>query len=116
MSLQATILVVEDKESEREALARVLRLERYNVLTAANPEQAIACLDEAIDLVISDLRMGENSGVDLLRYWKQRQPRTPFIMVTAYGEVRTAVEAMKLGAEDYLNKPVHPEELLLLVS
>jgi DNA-binding NtrC family response regulator len=113
---QATILIVEDKKSEREALARLLRQEGHEVAMAASPEQAMSYLERPVDLIISDLRMGENSGIDLLRYWKDRRPRTPFIMVTAHGDINTAVEAMKLGAEDYLTKPVNPEELLILVS
>jgi DNA-binding NtrC family response regulator len=60
--------------------------------------------------------MGKASGMDLLRFWKDRRPRTPFIMITAHGEVDSAVEAMKLGAEDYLSKPVNPDELLMLVK
>ena len=116
MTRSAKILVVEDMESERDALARLLRMEEYEVLEADCPKQAIRHLEDSVDLVISDLRMGQTNGVDLLRYWKSRQPGTPFIMVTAYGEVGSAVEAMKLGAEDYLSKPINPEELLLLVG
>ena len=116
MTSKSTILVVEDKSGEREALARVLRLEDYDVATASDCDEANGYLAESVDLVISDLRLGRTSGVDLLRHWKKHRPRVPFIMVTAYGEVDSAVEAMKLGAEDYLNKPVNPDELLVLVS
>lgn len=116
MSRKTQVLIVEDKESERDALARVLRLDDHDVVTAANAEEALRYLNEPVDLVVSDLRMGENSGIDLLRYWKSRRPGTPFIMVTAHGDVNSAVEAMKLGAEDYLSKPVNPEELLMLVD
>src|SRR5690606_9532783 len=116
MTRSATILIVEDKENERLALARLLQFERYNVLMAENPQDAIRHLDDSVDLVISDLRMGKSDGVELLRYWKSRRPSTPFIFATAYGDVGSAVEAMKLGAEDYLSKPVNPEELLMLVD
>jgi DNA-binding NtrC family response regulator len=116
MNRKSTVLVVEDQASEREAMARMLRLEQYEVLTAPNPEQALGHLEVPVDLIISDLRMGAHSGVDLLRHWKKRRPSIPFIMVTAHGEVESAVEAMKLGAEDYLNKPVNPDELLILVA
>lgn len=116
MTRTASILVVEDKESEREALSRLLRMEKYQVVAASSPKQALEHLDQPIDLVVSDLKMGKTSGIDLLRYWKARKPRTPFIMVTAYGDVDSAVEAMKLGAEDYLSKPVNPDELLMLVA
>ncbi len=115
MSRKSTVLVVEDKPSEREAMARLLRMEQFDVLTAPNPEEALGHLEDAVDLIISDLRMGTHNGIDLLRHWKKRQPAIPFIMVTAHGDVESAVEAMKLGAEDYLNKPVNPDELLILV-
>jgi len=111
-----TILIVEDKENEREALARLLRMEKYAVVIAKNAEQGLEHLDDAVDLVISDLRMGKTSGVEFLRRWKDRRPQTPFVLMTAHGDVNTAVEAMKLGAEDYLNKPVNPDELLMLVN
>ena len=91
-------------------------MEGHDVTVAEHPKEAIQYLDEPFDLVISDLKMGKTSGVDLLRDWKDRHPHTPFIMITAFGEVESAVEAMKLGAEDYLSKPVNPEELLLLIS
>lgn len=116
MANHTRILIVEDKESEREALSRLLRMEKYEIVTANDPKQAIEYLNQSVDLVISDLKMGATSGVELLRYWKSRQPRTPFIMVTAHGKVDSAVEAMKLGAEDYLAKPVNPDELLMLVA
>ena len=77
------ILVVEDKQQERLAIARLLWQEDYEVLLAENPQQASGFLDEAVDLVISDLRMGEHSGIDLLRLWKKRRPTTPFVMITA---------------------------------
>src|SRR5579871_3747246 len=104
-------MVVEDNSSERDALARVLRIEGYEVLTARNPEEALKAIHRAVDLVISDLRLGAKSGIDLLKSWITHQPTTAFIMVTAYGDVQTAVEAMKCGARDYLTKPVDPKRL-----
>lgn len=109
------ILVVEDERSEREALARVLRMEDYDVITAEDAEYALRFLESDVDLVLSDLRMGKNSGVDLLRMWKQKHSSTPFVLVTAHGDIQSAVEAMKLGAADYVTKPVNPDELLLLI-
>jgi len=111
-----TILIVDDQLNERDALSRMLRQEGFLVVAATNAEQAAGFFEDPIDLVISDLRMGENSGMDLLRLWKIRKPATPFIMMTAYGDVTSAVNAMKLGAQDYLSKPVNPEELLLLIA
>jgi DNA-binding NtrC family response regulator len=115
-SSKPRILVVEDKPSEREALARLLKLEQYEVETVDSAKQALTFLHEPIDLVISDLKMSKASGLDLLQYWKEQRGETPFIMVTAFGEVDSAVQSMKLGAADYLKKPVDPEELLLLVA
>ncbi len=112
----ARILVVEDGPGEREALARVLRMEQYDVLTAENPQQALEYIEQPVDLILSDLRMGKSSGLDLLRYWEEQRPHTPFIMITAYGDVESAVAAMKLGANDYLTKPVDPEQLLGLIE
>ena len=116
MQSQPTVLVVEDQPSERDALSRMLRLAQYNVISAAQPDEALAHVDAPVDLVISDLRLGEMSGLDLLRGWKDRQPDTPFILITAYGDVPSAVEAMKLGAADYMTKPVNPEALLKLIE
>jgi DNA-binding NtrC family response regulator len=111
-----TILVVEDQIRERDALSRVLRAEGYNTVGTSNVEAAARCLGEPIDLVICDVRLGQESGLDVLKEWKQRQPAVPVIMVTAYGEVATAVAAMKLGAIDYLTKPLKPDELLMLLN
>jgi DNA-binding NtrC family response regulator len=110
------ILVVEDQQSERDALARLLRMNQHLVLTARNPLEALSHLHEPIGLVISDLRMGQSSGVDLLREWRKQSPDTPFVILTAYGDVRSAVSAMKLGAQDYLTKPVDPDQLLALTA
>jgi DNA-binding NtrC family response regulator len=110
------ILVVEDQESERRALERVLRLAQYDVATANSAEEALDWRDQKIDLVISDLRMGGKSGIDLLLDWKAVHPRTPFLLATAFGDVDSAVRCMKLGAYDYLTKPIDPERLLSIVQ
>ncbi len=73
-------------------------------------------MDREVDAVVSDLRLGQGpNGVDLLRSWRERHPTTPFILLTAYGDVESAVDAMKLGADDYLTKPVDPSQLLELI-
>lgn len=116
MKTLGRILVVEDKPGEREATARLLRVNDYDVVACGSAEDALEHLGGRIDVVITDLRMGANSGIDLLQYWKQRRPSTPFILVTAYGELDTAVDAMKAGAVDFLEKPVQPDDLLQLVQ
>jgi two-component system, NtrC family, response regulator HydG len=112
MSDKPRILIVEDQESERSALERVLRVAQYDVATAASAEEALDWRDQSIDMVISDLRMGGATGIDLLMQWREIRPETPFILATAFGDVDSAVRAMKLGAIDYLTKPIDPNRLL----
>jgi DNA-binding NtrC family response regulator len=109
------ILVVEDQDSERRALERLLRLAKFDVVTAVNAEEAAERIGEPIDLVISDMCMAQQSGMDLLEAWKEARPGLPFVLVTAFSDVDSAVHAMKLGATDYLTKPVNPDQLLELV-
>ncbi len=112
------ILVVEDNERERKALARVLRLEKYDVLLAGNLNEALEHLARPVDMVISDLNLGaqSGSGLDLLQLWRQKHAHTPFLLVTAFGTVDVAVQAMKWGAVDFLTKPVQPKAFLELVQ
>jgi two-component system response regulator HydG len=110
------ILIVEDQSRERDALARLFRTEGFQTRAARNGSEAMTLIKEPIDIVITDLRLGSESGTDLLREWKSVRPETPFIVVTAFGEVSSAVGAIKLGAEDYLQKPLNPESLILLVK
>ena len=110
------ILIVEDDDSEREALARVLRLEKYQVVAARSIAEAQELSVDGVDLVISDLCLRRESGIDLLRRWKPKHPNTPFLFVTAFGTIQTAVDAIKLGADDFLLKPVDPVQMLDLVQ
>jgi len=109
---QPLILIVEDGAAEREALARMLRMEDFDVLPARDANQAMTMIDRPVDLVITDLRMGGRTGIDLLRTWRIHRQDPPFLLVTAYGDVDTAVTAMKLGARDFLTKPLDPDRLL----
>jgi two-component system, NtrC family, response regulator PilR len=100
------ILVVDDERSMREMLAIVLRREGYEVLLAENGRTAIDVLErEPIDLLISDIKMPDLSGVDVLRAAKKADQDILGIMITAFASTETAVEAMRLGACDYLSKP-----------
>lgn len=116
MDAQRHILLVEDDDSEREALARALRFEGYRITAVRNPRQAMEQASDQVDLVVTDLRMGQQTGIDLLRSWRVDRPKTPFLVLTAFGTVETAVEAMKLGALDFLPKPVDPQRLLHLID
>ena len=100
------ILVVDDERSMRELLAIVLRREGYDVLLAENGRSAIAVLEsEPIDLLISDIKMPDLSGVEVLRAAKRVDQDILGIMITAFASTESAVEAMRLGACDYLSKP-----------
>jgi two-component system, NtrC family, response regulator PilR len=100
------ILVVDDERSMRELLAIVLRREGYEVLLADNGRAAIEMLErEPVDLLISDIKMPDLSGVDVLRAAKKIDQDILGIMITAFASTETAVEAMRLGACDYLSKP-----------
>jgi len=109
------ILVVEDQPREREAMARMLRSEGFQVASAGSVVEAIAMADQDVDLVVSDLRLDDENAIDLLTKLRSSNSRLPFIVVTAYGEIGSAVHAMKLGAIDYLLKPLNPSELVSLI-
>src|SRR5690349_16717446 len=115
MSNSGRILVVEDHETERRAVSQILRSEGFTVFGAENADKAIGYSDENIDVVLSDLHMGDVSGLDLLSLWKQKQPDTSFIVLTGHSSIDSAVEAIKKGAYDYITKPVNPDELILLI-
>jgi len=109
------ILVVEDQETERRAVLQILKAEGFTVFGAESADKAVGYVEENIDVVLTDLHMGDVSGLDLLHLWKKRRPETQFIVLTGHSSVDTAVEAIKSGAYDYLTKPIHPEELILLI-
>src|SRR3954447_24311499 len=116
MSSTGRILVVEDHESERKAITHILRSEGFTVFGAENADKAMGYVDENIDVVLSDLHMGDVSGLDLLHLWKKRRPETQFILLTGHSSINSAVEAIKAGAYHYLTKPINPDELILLIK
>ena len=116
MSISGRLLVVEDHELERKSIMQLLKKEGFQVFGAENADKAIGYVDENIDVVLSDLHMGDVSGLDLLTLWKQKRPDTHFIMVTGHSSIDSAVEAIKKGAYDYITKPVNPDELILLIK
>jgi two-component system response regulator PilR (NtrC family) len=106
------ILVVDDERSMRELLQIVLRREGHDVLLAEDGPEAVATLErEPVDVLISDIRMPGMSGVGVLREAKRLDPDIVGIMITAYASTESAVEALRLGAYDYLTKPFDVEEL-----
>ena len=113
----ARILLVDDEPSILSVLCTVLRSEDYDVVSAADGQQAIELLkNETFDLLISDIRMAPVNGMDILKVVHQEHPDIAVIMLTAYGSVETAIEALKLGAFDYVTKPFKVDELLITVQ
>src|SRR5580700_3422511 len=115
MSNSGRILVVEDHETERRAVIQILKSEGFAVFGAENADKALGYVEENIDVVLSDLHLGDVSGLQLLQLWKKRRPETQFILLTGHSSVDSAVEAIKGGAYDYLTKPINPDELILLI-
>ena len=111
------ILVIEDKKSMAEMLARTLEAEGYRAITAASGEEGVQkALKEKADLVLTDLKLPAMSGLDVLKRLKERRPFLPVIMMTAFGSIETAVEAVKAGAYDFLTKPFDTSHLLVLIE
>src|SRR3954468_10411226 len=116
MTTAGRVLVVEDHEGERRAIMQILKSEGLNVFGAENADKALGYIDENIDVVLSDLQMGDVSGIDLLNLWKQRKPDAQIILLTGHSSVDSAVQAIKAGAYHYVVKPINPDELIVLVK
>lgn len=114
---KATILIVEDDQELMGALTETLQLAGYNVKTAAHGEQAMAILGQnKVNLVVSDIQMPVMDGQSLLKKIKQQNISIPVMLMTAYGTIQQAVDAMRDGAVDYLVKPFEAEVLINMVS
>src|SRR5512137_1068227 len=113
----ARILVVDDELSMREFLQILLSKEGHTVLTAGDVAGALERFRESDpDLVVSDLRLGRGSGLDVLAAVKAESPATEVVIMTAFATAENAVQAMKLGAYDYVLKPFKRDELLLVLA
>jgi two-component system response regulator AtoC len=113
----ASILIVDDEETHARAIARFLGRRRYATAVAVSAAQARAALAKGRpDVVLLDQRLGDEDGVALLREAHAVDPDLPFVVMTAYGSVETAVAAMKAGARDYVQKPIDLEQLALVVE
>lgn len=111
------ILVVDDEKNIREGLGKVLELDGYKVLLACDGKEAVQNLNRGdIDLVITDLKMPNLSGEEVLQKATTMSPNLPVIILTGHGTIENAVRAMKNGAYDYLTKPVNMDRLSLLVQ
>jgi two-component system NtrC family response regulator len=111
------ILIVEDGQSQREMLKEFLATEGHTVLTASNGDEAISRVQEGnFDLVLLDYKMPGKTGLEVLKEIKQINPEIDLIMMTAYGTIETAVDAMKSGAADYITKPIELDDLLIHIA
>ncbi|HVW87588.1 MAG TPA: response regulator, partial [Bryobacteraceae bacterium] len=111
------ILVVDDEDHLRRVVQVQLQQQGHEVDTAPNGAQALEMLQKsAYHLVLADMRMPGMSGLELLQQIRKEYPETFVIILTAYGTIETAVEAMRAGAYNYITKPVHPDELRLVVD
>jgi DNA-binding NtrC family response regulator len=109
--------VVDDEAAIRHFLGRALEERGHEVTGAGTAAEALRIWDErGADLVLLDLKLPDGSGIDVLRKIRSKSPRVPILMMTAFGEVKTAVEAMKAGAYDYLIKPLHLEQVQVVVE
>ncbi len=111
------ILIVDDERSMRELLSIMLRKEGYEVVTADDGETALRFIHgEIFDLVITDIKMHKIDGISVLRTVKEVSPETIVIVITAYATTETAVDAMKLGAYDYITKPFKNDEIRMVIQ
>lgn len=112
-----TILVIEDEERMRRVFDLVLRPEGYRLMLADSGEAGIALVNAGeIDLVLTDFQMGKVSGLDVLDHVTKKCPEVPVVIITGFGTVKSAVEAIKKGAFDYISKPIDNEELKIVVK
>ncbi|MSN25045.1 MAG: response regulator [Geobacter sp.] len=117
MSATKRILIVDDEENAREALSKILTHDGYDVYSAANGVEALNFLrGRQVDLIITDINMPEMNGLMFLRELNRSYPESNVIMITAYGEVESYLEAMNLGAFEYINKPIRYDDLKKIIN
>ena len=111
------ILIIDDEKSLLDLLSVVLKKEGYRVKTCLAPSKLFDLLEkESFDLLICDIKLPEMSGMEILKYVRENKPDLPVIMITAYGSLKQAVEALKAGAIDYILKPFDVEELKIIIA
>lgn len=113
----ARVCIIDDKDVMRDSLTDTLSVQGHTVTAYADPQRALMELTpSSADVIISDLKMPTMDGIEVLRSLRSRGLETPFVLMTAYASVPTAVEAMKLGAFDYIQKPFEAEAIALVVE
>ena len=111
------ILIIDDEQSILDLLNMVFKKQGYAVENALTAEKALQLIDDDdFDLVLTDVKLPQKSGIEILKYLRKNKPEIPVIMITAYGTIKQAVEAFKAGAVDYVLKPFDIEELKIIVE
>jgi two-component system response regulator AtoC len=112
------ILVVDDEQNMRNALSILLEKHNYAVCTASDGKKAIAAIEggEVIDLIITDLKMPNVDGIGVLQYLTENKRNIPLVLITAYGSIEVAVEAMKMGATDFITKPFNKDVICHVIN
>ena len=112
-----TFLIVEDDSTFAQIIEGFLIKSGFDVLLASNTKQAYKFIDQqAFDLFLVDYRLPDGTGLDILKYAREKGIATPVIVMTSFNDVRTAVKSIQLGAFDYITKPVNPDELLMVIK
>ena len=112
------ILVVDDEQNMRTVLSILLEKHNYTVCTASDGKEAIATVEggEVVDLIITDLKMPNVDGIGVLRYLTEKKHRIPLVLITAFGSIEAAVEAMKMGAADFITKPFNKDVICHVID
>jgi DNA-binding NtrC family response regulator len=117
MPEKSKILVVDDEDALRTVLSGELVSEGYDVRTASDGDDAIANLQkESFDLVLLDIKMPRMNGFEVLKFAKEKFPRTKVVMLTGFADLKNAIESKKLGAEDFVSKPYDLVDLLTTIE
>src|SRR5947199_4630302 len=113
----ATILVVDDKDMMRDSLSLALARAGHKAVTTADPSEAVALVRQHRPVcVITDLKMPKMDGIELLQKIRAEQPDVPVVLMTAFATIGTAVQAIRMGAFDYVQKPFESDEILIIVE
>ncbi len=111
------ILIIDDEKSILDLLSVVFKKEGYTVETSLSAKTALELIDkEEFDLILTDIKLPQMSGMKILKYVKEKYPAMPVVMITAYGTIKQAIETLKMGAMDYIVKPFNMEELKIIVA
>ena len=114
--MAAKILIVDDDEGVRESLEELLRMEDYQANSSGSGEEALEALSEGFDLVLLDIKMPGIDGVEVMHEIRKYHPDTRIIIITGYGSLESAIEAIRSGAQDYMLKPYTADEILMSIS